>query len=68
MPKPPNPIASEKITITSTPHMRLYLEDLVKSGLYGKNAPEAAERLLARAIETMIASGTLRRLPAHRGH
>jgi hypothetical protein len=37
------------------------LEDLVSSGLFGKNTAEAAERLVARGIETLIREGTLKR-------
>ena len=62
MPKPRNPIDSEKIRVTTTPTVRAYLEELVKGGLYGKNAAEAAERLIARGIESLINDGALRRL------
>jgi hypothetical protein len=59
MAKPRNPVRSEKFTITTTPRVRLYLEKLVAMGLYGKNAPEAADRLLSRGIEALIRDGTL---------
>lgn len=62
MAKPRNPVESEKITITTTPLVRMYLETLVAGGLYGKNAPEAAERLLAGAIEERIREGILTRV------
>lgn len=38
-----------------------YLEDLVLSGLYGKSAAEAAERLIGRGVEALIREGSLRR-------
>ncbi len=62
MSKPHNPVQSEKITLTTTPLVRMYLETLVAGGLYGKNAPEAAERLLAGAIEERIREGILTRV------
>lgn len=62
MAKPRNPVRSEKFTITTTPRVRLYLEQLVATGLYGKNAAEAADRLLSRGIEALIKDGTLRAL------
>jgi len=64
MSKPRNPVQSEKITLTTTPLVRMYLETLVAGGLYGKNAPEAAERLLAGAIEERIREGILTRVVA----
>ena len=60
MAKPRNPVNTEKITIFTTPHVRAYLEALVSGGLYGKNAPEAAERLISRSIELLIRDGTLK--------
>jgi hypothetical protein len=62
MPKPRNSIPSETIKVTTTPAVRVYLEELVKEGLYGKNPSEAADRLLARGIENLIKEGALRRL------
>ena len=36
-----------------------YLESLVKIGLYGSNVPDAAERLIDRQLERIIALGIL---------
>jgi hypothetical protein len=36
------------------------LAKLVEGGLYGKNAAEASERLVARALEQMVADGALK--------
>jgi hypothetical protein len=44
-----------------------YLEELVGSGLYGKNPAEAAERLIALGIEDLIRQGTLKRRAPARG-
>ena len=56
-----NPIRTVAVTITTTPPVAQYLEDLVDSGLYGKNRSEAAERLVANGLERMIREGTLKR-------
>lgn len=62
MPKPRNLVQSERLLITTTPQVRVYLEALVATGLYGKNAPETAAQLLAGAIEERIREGTIKRL------
>jgi len=60
MPKPPNTIKSKKITVTTTLDVHAYLEQLVRGGLYGKNAAEAAERLISRGIEMLIRDGFIK--------
>jgi len=62
MPKPKNPVASVKIMITTTATVREYLDRLVKEGLHGKNAAEAAERVIARYIEGLVREGGLQRI------
>lgn len=54
MAKPANALPSVKITLTTTPQVRSYLEQLVRGGLYGKNTAEAAERLLTQALTTLV--------------
>jgi len=61
MARTPNRVTTVTITISTTEIVELYLEDLVSSGLFGKNTAEAAERLVARGIETLIREGTLKR-------
>jgi hypothetical protein len=48
-----------QITISTTPPVKKHLERLVVTGLYGKNAAEAAERLVARELEQLIKDGAL---------
>ena len=62
MAKSPNTLDSVTITITTTPHVRGYLSELVTGGLYGKNVAEAAERLLAQVLDRLIEDGKLGRL------
>jgi hypothetical protein len=54
MPKAQNLIRTERLTISTTPHVLSLLGRLVKSGLYGKNHAEAAERLISKALESLI--------------
>ena len=63
MPRLPNKVKTVTITVSTTPPVHSYLETLVATGLFGKNAAEAAERLIARGIEDHLAEGTLIRLP-----
>ena len=62
MAKSRNLVTTEQITISTTPQIVLYLQQLVLTGLYGKNNAEAAERLVARGVENLVREGTLRPL------
>lgn len=59
MPKPPNDIETVQITISTTRPVQRYLEQLVFSGLYGKNRADAAERLVTESIKGLVKDGTL---------
>ncbi len=54
MSRRPNSVKTAKITLSTTPQVVAYLERLVTTGLYGKNSADAAERLVARGIETLL--------------
>lgn len=54
MSKAQNLIRTERLTLSTTPHVLSLLGRLVKSGLYGKNHAEAAERLVSKALERLI--------------
>jgi len=45
--------------ISTTPMVEEYLYSLVRTGLYGKNPAEAAERLIAESIKSLIQEGFL---------
>jgi len=51
------------LTISTNPQVQAYLQDLVDTGTYGNSEAEAAERLIAWAIERLIESGQLQRRP-----
>lgn len=61
MARNPNDIGTVQLTVSTTPPVKGYLEQLVSTGLYGKNSAEAAERLVARALEDLINRGALKR-------
>ena len=61
MPRIPNHIPTVQITLSTTPPLKKHLEKLVATGLYGKNAAEAADRLLGREVERLIKEGVLRK-------
>jgi hypothetical protein len=46
-----NKVQTRKLTISTTPKIMDDLERLADGGYYGKNSAEAAERLLAQALE-----------------
>ncbi|HEV8483276.1 MAG TPA: hypothetical protein VGV87_06955 [Blastocatellia bacterium] len=61
MSRRPNQLKSIPITITTTGAIKDYLDALVATGFYGKSYTEAAERLLAQSLETLVKEGRLKR-------
>ena len=59
MPREPNTVRTVQVTVSTTPQIRSYLDRLARTGLYGKNAAEAAERLIAEQIRERVDSGKL---------
>lgn len=55
-----NQLETEQITLSTTPIVVAYLQELVLTGLYGKNHTEAAERVLAATLESMVRAGHLK--------
>lgn len=53
MPRENNLLATEKLTLSTNPLIVERLERLVRTGFYGKNPAEAAERLVAKTLEKM---------------
>ena len=49
-----------EITVTVTAKSAEYLDQLLKSGLYGEDRAGAAERLIAQALAILIRDGTVR--------
>jgi hypothetical protein len=66
MARSPNLLPTATITVSTNPQIKAYLSELVPSGLYGNNEADAAERLLARAVEQLIRDGSLKRKKAYK--
>jgi len=66
MARPPNLLPTVTITLSTNPQIKAYLSELVPSGLYGNNEADAAERLLARAVEQLIRDGSLKRKKSYK--
>jgi hypothetical protein len=56
-----NLLKTTTLTISTTPQIRLRLTQIAKTGLWGKNVAEAAERLLGDGIRGFIRDGILKR-------
>ena len=56
-----NLLATKQLTISTTIQVVNHLGHLAESGLWGKNATEAAERLISDQIRRLIQDGTLSR-------
>jgi len=54
-----NQLETVQLTLATTGLVVAYLQDLVGTGLYGKNQAEAAERLLSATLEGLIREGRL---------
>ena len=64
MSRGPNVIQTVQVRISTTPAIEGHLERLVRTGLYGKNTAEAAERLIAEAVQRLLREGLLLPTPA----
>jgi hypothetical protein len=59
MGRPQNDLPTVATTIATTEMQRSYLAQLVKTGLYGKNPADAAERLVSAGLERLLKDGTI---------
>jgi hypothetical protein len=59
-----NAVPSVKLTISTTEQVKARLTELVGTGFYGKNASEAAERLVGEALQKKITEGIISRVPS----
>ena len=51
-----------KLRLKIHPMLKLYLERLVKTGVYGNNIEDAANRLICSRLEYLLENGNLERL------
>jgi hypothetical protein len=54
-----NAVKTRTLKVSTTPQVIGYLQQLLKTGLYGKNPAEAAHILLTRTLDGMLSSGRL---------
>ena len=57
MPRPKNTTETVQITLSTTPQVKELLEELSKTGLYGKNAADTAQSLLKEKIRDLQREG-----------
>ena len=55
-----NKVETIWVRISTTPKVKRYLDTLTTMGLYGKAAPEVAERFVSERIRDLIKDGTLK--------
>ncbi len=60
MPRAKNLVDAVQITVSITPTVRDYLQELTVKGLHGKNVAETANDLLGEKIREMIKTGELK--------
>ena len=58
----PNSIGTVTIKVSTNPIIENYLEQLARTGLYGKNPAEAAERLIAEGVGRLLDDSLLKRV------
>jgi len=63
MARPVNTQDSVEIRISTTSAVKQYLQQLVDTGLWGKNVTEAAERIISTSMQKLVQSGELGKLP-----
>ncbi len=59
MPRKKNDLKTVPLQLSTNPIVVSYLDELVKTGLYGKNVHETAEQLIRNSIRQMIESEKL---------
>jgi len=60
--RPHNTQESVEIRISTTDAIREYLQQLVDTGLWGKNVTEAAERILSTRLRELLRDNELQRV------
>jgi hypothetical protein len=58
--RPKNPQTSATVTISVTPTVRAWLEELAVKGPYGKTASEVAARFVDERLQRMLEQGFIR--------
>jgi hypothetical protein len=59
MAKLSNPVPTVQFTISTTPQVGAYLDQLLATGFYGKNRADAAEKVITSTLKQMLRDGEL---------
>ena len=59
--RPANLVTTTTLTISTTPQIKHCLERLAASGAFGKSPAEAAERIIASAVQNLVREGNFLR-------
>jgi hypothetical protein len=54
-------MTSMQLTLSVNPVLHVYLQDLVRTGLFGKNPSEAAERLVELGVRDNLEKNVLKK-------
>lgn len=57
-----NSLETVQVTLSTTLQIKLYLEQLTDTGLYGKNVAETATQLIQDRVKELLKSGDLVKL------
>jgi hypothetical protein len=63
MSRKPKMLPTRRLKYSGNEKIERYLEDLVKTGFFGRSAEEAAERLISQGIDRAIRDGTIKSRP-----
>jgi hypothetical protein len=55
--RPKNAFKSTTITISASPQVKKYLEQLIYNGLYGQSASEVAKSLVEERLKELLSEG-----------
>ena len=64
MARPKNTLDTVQITISTTPQVKAFLEDLTAQGIYGKNNADTAHALVKEKLRELLEKGHIGKIPA----
>ena len=63
MSRTPKMLPTRRLKYSGNEKIERYLEDLVRTGFFGRSPEEAAERLISQGIDRAIRDATIQRRP-----
>ena len=64
MARPKNTLETIQITISTTPQVKAFLEELTAQGIYGKNNADTAHALVKEKLRELLEKGHIGKTPA----